>query len=30
MTAAENEVRGYVGVQGVEEKWKVDKLVIER
>jgi hypothetical protein len=28
--AAEKEVRKYVGVQGVEEKWKDDKLVIER
>jgi len=28
--AAEKEVRTYVGVQGIEEKWKVDKLVIER
>lgn len=28
--AAEREVRDYVGVQGVEEKWKDDKLVVER
>jgi hypothetical protein len=28
--AAEEEVRKYVGSQGVEEKWKDDKLVIER
>jgi len=28
--AAETEVRKYVGTQGVEERWKDDKLVIER
>jgi hypothetical protein len=28
--AAEAEVRKYVGTQGVEEKWKDDRLVIER
>jgi len=28
--AAEREVRGYVGVQGVGENWKDDKLVVER
>lgn len=27
---AENEVRKYIGVQGVEERWKEDSLVIER
>jgi len=26
----ERQVRGYVGVQGIEERWKEDKLVIER
>lgn len=30
VAAAEQEVRAYVGVQGVEEKWREDKLVIER
>jgi hypothetical protein len=28
--AAEREVRGYVGIQGVGENWKDDKLVVER
>lgn len=28
--AAETETRKYVGVQGVEEKWRDDDLVIER
>ena len=28
--AAEVEVRKYVGTQGIEERWKDDKLVIER
>jgi len=28
--AAEKEVRKYVGVQGIEDKWKDDELVIER
>jgi len=26
----ERELRGYVGVQGIDERWKEDKLVIER
>ena len=30
MEAAEQEVKKYVGIQGIEEKWKDDKLVIER
>ena len=28
--AAEQEVKKYVRIQGIEEKWKDDKLVIER
>ena len=30
VAAAEEEVRRYVGVQGVEERWREDKLVVER
>ena len=26
----ERQLKGYVGVQGIEERWKEDKLVIER
>ena len=30
VTAAEEEVRRFVGVQGIEERWREDKLVVER
>ena len=30
MSVIETEMRGHIGTQGVEERWKTDRLVIER